>query len=674
MSRPRSDTLPIDEILPRLLAVLAERSAAVLQVPPGAGKTTRVPLALLDQPWLRGRRVLMLEPRRLAARAAARFMAAQLGEPVGHTVGYRMRLDTRVSEATRIEVVTEGVLTRLLQDDPELGAYGAVVFDEFHERSLQADLGLVLVREAQQALREELRILVMSATLDAGPVARLLDDAPLISSAGRSYPVEARYRPGRGDPVARVAAVVREALAAQTGSLLVFLPGGGEIRRVVRALADALPAEAYLAPLYGDLDQAAQDAALVPAPPGRRKVVLATAIAETSLTIEGVRVVVDAGLERRAAFDPVSGMTRLLTRRVSRAAAEQRLGRAGRLEPGVCYRLWAEEEQGRLAAFSGAEILDADLSGLALELAQWGVSDPSELRWLDPPPAPAWEAATALLRELGALDGQGRISAHGRELLSLGQPPRLGHMLLRGRGWGLGRLAAEMAALLGARDPLARLGHADLGARLQALRHDRRDGALRPLRRQADALARSTGRGRDLAPILPEPQAIGLLLAQAYPDRVALRRPGRVPRYQLANGRGAVLSEDDPLAQEPCLVAAALDGNPREARIFLAAPLALETVAEHFGDVIERHESIVWDEREQAVKARRQRRYRALVLEDAPLSAPNPEAVLAALLRGVRAAGLQALPWDEGCRQWRARVALLSTLEPEHWPAMDDQV
>ncbi len=663
--------LPIDAVLPELLQALRDRNAVVLQAPPGAGKTTRVPLALLEQPWLQQRRIVMLEPRRLAARAAAGFMSRLLGEPVGGTVGYRMRLDSKVSAATRIEVVTEGVLTRMLQEDPALERYGCVIFDEFHERSLQADLGLALSLEAQQALRPDLRLLVMSATLDAEPVAKLLGGAPLISSPGRSFPVAVRYRPPARLPLEQhLVETVVQALREEPGSMLVFLPGAGEIRRVGRMLSGRLPADVLLAPLYGELPQEAQDAAIAPAPPGRRKVVLATSIAETSLTIEGVRIVVDSGLARRPAFDPASGLTRLRTVRVSQAAAEQRRGRAGRLEPGVCYRLWSEAEQARLAAFATPEILEADLSDLVLELAQWGALEPDALSWLDPPPGPAWEQAKALLRQLQALTPDGRITDHGRAMKAQPLHPRLAHMLLRGRELGWGRLAADLAALLSERDILSNSRETSIEVRLAALRSGAgaHRGRLQQVRRSSQALQRPD------SPQRPESaDAAGILLAYAYPDRIARRRPGQGARYLLANGRGAYLAADDPLQAQEFLVAAELDGDPRDARIFLAAGLGQEALEEHFAAAITVHKHIAWDDAQGAVLARQQRRYGALVLSDTPLASPEPEAVATALLDGIRRRGLHVLPWTDALRQWQARVQLLHRLEPDAWPAVSDQ-
>ncbi|RFA24501.1 ATP-dependent helicase HrpB [Alkalilimnicola ehrlichii] len=663
-------SLPIDDVLPKLLSALRHRSAAVLQAPPGAGKTTRVPLALLNEPWLTDKRIIMLEPRRLAARSAARYMARQLGTEPGATVGYRTRLDSRIGAETRIEVVTEGILTRLIQDDPELSRYGCILFDEFHERSLQADLGLALCLEVQQALRPDLKLVVMSATLDGEPVARLLGDAPLVTSEGRSFPVTKRYRPAGQAPLEQhVAATVREALAEDTGSILVFLPGTGEIRRVERLLAAHLPADVQLAPLYGDLSPAAQDAAIAPAAGGQRKIVLATAIAETSLTIEGIRIVIDAGLMRRARFDPNSGLSRLVTSRASQAAAEQRAGRAGRLEPGVCYRLWSEAEHSRLAPFSPPEIADADLSDAVLELAQWGTVDPDELPWLTPPPAAAWQQAQHQLQRLGALDNDGRITAHGRTLARLGLPPRLAHMVRAGEARGWHGLACRMAALLVERDVLGPSAGSDLRDRLAHLDAAPAAGAGKRIRQSAQQLRRRLQGEEGAAP----DYAAGLLLAFAYPDRIAQRRPGPSPRFRLANGRGAWLAEDDPLREAPLLVAAALDGQAREARIFLAAELPLAVFEAEFGEHLTEAEFVAWDANQEAVLARRQRRYEALVLADAPLPAPSPEAVAAALCEGIRRKGLDCLPWEKAHRQWQARVEWLRKLEGDGWPEVSDE-
>ncbi|MDP2227007.1 MAG: ATP-dependent helicase HrpB [Moraxellaceae bacterium] len=671
-------SLPIDAVLPALLQALAAGNAAVLQAPPGTGKTTRVPLALLTAEFLDGKKIVMLEPRRLAARSAARYMAALLGEEVGHTVGYRTRLDTKISAATRIEVVTEGILTRLLQADAELSGYGIVIFDEFHERSLQADLGLALTRECQQVLRDDLRLLVMSATLDAAPVAALLGDAPVLTCTGQMHAVDTRYAPpGRLPWLDHLAQVVRETLATESGSLLVFLPGEGEIRRLAERLADdrgsGLPAGVHLAPLYGQLNAEAQDFAISPAPAGQRKVVLATSIAETSLTIEGIRVVIDAGFVRAPEYDPGSAMTRLVTRRLAAANAGQRRGRAGRLGPGVCIRLWSEEENSRLQPFAVPEIAQADLAATVLELAQWGVHDPVQMAWLDVPPAAAWAQAVALLQQLEALDAKAAMTAHGRAMLALGLPPRLAHMVLRGRARGLGDLAADLAALLSERDLFAPGQGADLHDRLMLLQGEQmpagvdrgrlrlvREGARRLQPRQA---IQRGGSGSEAA---------GLLLALAYPDRVAQRRPGTAARYVLANGRGAFLPEEDRLAREPWLVVAELDGQAREARIFLAASVTPADLEEVLASAITRREFVSWEAATQSVQAREQRVLGALVLEDRALASATPASVQAVLVHAIQTAGVGVLPWADALRQWQARVHLLQTLAPAEWPAVSD--
>ncbi|HEU4629021.1 MAG TPA: ATP-dependent helicase HrpB, partial [Gemmatimonadaceae bacterium] len=626
---PHSPPLPIDDALPALRAALREGTSAVLQAPPGAGKTTRVPLALLGEPWLAGRRVVMLEPRRLAARAAARFMARTLSESVGETVGYRVRLDTHVGPRTRVEVVTEGVLTRLLQDDPALETAGLVIFDEFHERSLPADLGLALTLQARELLRDDLRLLVMSATLDGAAVADLLGGAPVVTSAGRAFPVETRWRPPRERERvdAAVARVVREALTGEAGDVLAFLPGQAEIRRAETLLrAGELSPMTRVHPLYGNLPPEAQDAAIAPSAPGARKVVLATSIAETSVTIEGVRVVVDGGLARTPRFDPRSGMTRLETVRVSRAAADQRRGRAGRTAPGVCYRLWAEAEDAHLVPHARPEILEADLAPLALELAEAGVRDPAELRWLDPPPTAAFAQARELLRELGALDADGRITPHGRRMAALALHPRLAHMVLAGAELGYGAVACDLAALLAERDVLrAEQGTADADVRLRLeLLRDRAalegSGYTRGLAVDRDGVRRARELARewrrqlrlhdDAAP--GDVDAAGLLLALAYPDRIGQRRNGASGRFLLRNGRGAHFAEPQPLSDAPYLVAAELDGQARESRIFLAAPVALEDVERHLGDQIETEEVVAWDEAAEMVRAVRRERLGAL--------------------------------------------------------------
>src|SRR6185437_12879753 len=599
-------SLPVDEALPRLKAVLAEGPAAVLVAPPGAGKTTRVPLALLDAAWLGERKIIMQEPRRLAARAAARRMAATLGESVGETVGYRVRLDNKVGPRTRIEVVTDGLFLRMLQDDPALEGVGCVIFDELHERGLETDLSFALVRESQTALREDLRVIAMSATLDPGPVSERLGGAPLVESAGRMFPVDTRCldREGSGRFEDGVASAVRNALTQESGSALVFLPGVGEIRRVEERL-QGLAANVDVAPLYGDLSPADQDRAISPSPAGRRKVVLATSIAETSLTIEGVRIVIDGGLMRVPRFSPRSGMTRLETVRVSQASADQRRGRAGRLEPGVCFRLWTEEAQRGLLPFTPPEILDADLAPLALELGAWGVTDASTLAWLTTPPASALATARALLLDLGAIEPNGAITPHGRTMVRLGQHPRLAHLVLKGRELKQGKVAALIAAILGERDFL-RERDVDLRHRVDMALNGR---APRLINESARRLT-----SRDARDERPDPAMTGALLALAYPDRIGRRRAGTANRYLLSGGRGAALPEGDPMSNEEFVVVADLDGAAQDARVFLAAPITLAEIEELYGERIVDEEIVDW--REGSVVARRRRRFGALVLED----------------------------------------------------------
>lgn len=681
--------LPVAGLLPALTEALATQANVVLVAPPGAGKSTGVPLALLADGRLRGR-IILLEPRRLAARAVATRMAKLLGEPLGQTVGIRTRLETRVSAATRLEVVTEGVLTRMLQADAALEGVALVIFDEFHERSLNADLGLALCLDAQANLRDDLRLLVMSATLDAASVAGLLGgdgrDCPVLSSEGRAFPVETRHL-GRAQPdsLARdVAAAVRRALTDEPGDLLVFLPGAPEIRRVMRLLAEpAPPAGVHVLPLYGDLTPADQDAALGRAPAGVRKVVLATAIAETSLTIEGVRVVIDCGYARRARFDPVSGMSGLETVRVSRAAADQRRGRAGRLEPGTCYRLWPEEQTRALAAQTPAEILEADLAPLALELACWGVADPGQLRLLDAPPAATFAQARDLLTRLGALDAAGSITAHGRGMARLGLHPRLAHMVLAARPLGLANLAVDIAAVLSERD-LFRAGtglrNADLRLRVEALRREAATpagleldrGACERARRLVSQWRRELGLdSREVADV----DGAGILLAFAYPDRIGRAR-GADGRYALSGGRGAFFAEPQALARSEFLVAAELDAGEREARIFLAAPVTLDELERHCAQAIELRDVVRWDAREQAVIARRERRLGAVLLEERRPERPDAARVLAAMLEGIASLGLEAMPWTREARALQRRAGFArSMLDPRDppWPAVDDE-
>ena len=669
--------LPINLILTELKQSLEQTTTLLLQAPPGAGKTTRVPLALLDAPWRAGRKVLMLEPRRLAARSAARFMAQQLGEKAGQTVGYRTKLDSQISAATQIEVVTEGILTRLIQHDPMLEDYAVVIFDEFHERSLHADLGLTLVRESQQALRDDLRILVMSATLDSAPIARVLGDVPIISSAGRAFAVDVLYRPvpqKSRNPLDAVVAVIHEALAAQNGSLLVFLPGAGEIRRVENQLRGQLADDVLLAPLYGNLKTEEQDRAIAPAAAGTRKVVLASAIAETSLTIEGVRVVIDSGQQRRAVFDPNSGMTRLITTRVSKASAEQRKGRAGRTEPGVCYRLWSEPEQAALMAFTPAEIQEADLVALVLELAQWGARDPAQVSWIDPPPPAHWNQAVELLQLLGMLDVDGAITEHGKAARNLGIHPRLANMVLLGRVLGLGAAAADLAALLDERDLLGASAGADLHERLRVLHGEYRPQRLDMARlQQIRQVAKRLLLNNTDAARIPTATETGRLLALAYPDRIAQRRAGPSPRYQLSNGKGATLREDDALAGQTWLVAADLDGQAREAMIYLAAPIDIADVEQDLAALITEREEAVWDDKRGTVVARRVRKLGQLILAEKELAKPDSALIEQGLLSAVRSKGLDSLPWTEGALQWRGRVRLLAEIFPEEWPDVSDE-
>ncbi|NNA30303.1 MULTISPECIES: ATP-dependent helicase HrpB [Pseudomonas] len=687
-------SLPIDEVLPALRHALTERHEAVLEAPPGAGKTTRVPLALLNEPWLAGQKIVMLEPRRLAARAAAERLASELGEKVGETVGYRIRLDSKVGPTTRIEVVTEGILTRRLQQDPALEDVGLLIFDEFHERSLDADLALALSLNGRELFRDEqpLKILLMSATLEGERLASVLDDAPILRSEGRMYPVAMRWGrpfvPGEFiEP--RVVQTVLDALNDETGSLLVFLPGQAEIRRVHQQLAQALESQSdiLLCPLHGELELAAQRAAIEPAPSGLRKVVLATNIAETSLTIDGVRVVIDAGLARVPRFDPGSGMTRLDTQRISRASATQRAGRAGRLEPGVCYRLWSEDQHAQLAAYGTAEMMQADLAGLALQVARWGVSA-QELVWLDAPPAASYAQALQLLERLGAMNPAspqgGTLTAHGEAMAELPAHPRIAHLLLRGQEWGLADMACYVAALLGERDILRGAG-ADVHSRLALL-----DGEARAARggqggvqraRQLARQYRAQLRGKPARPVAdPEhPRWLGALLALAYPDRIAQQRKPGGAEYRLANGRAALFSEVDALMKQPWLVIADLGSRQgqREERIYLAAefdPALLDDVLSEQVSVIDQ---LDWDEREGVLRAERQRKVGELVLSREPLTGLDETARTQALVNLVRRKGLELLPWTPELRQWQARVGLLRQLDLEaqgqsDWPDVSD--
>ncbi len=644
--------LPIDDAIPDLLNALRTHGRAVLQAPPGAGKTTRVPLEMLQAGLCEGR-IVMLEPRRLAARAAAERMAETLGEPVGQTVGYRVRGDVKVSKATRIEVVTEGILTRMLQSEPDLPGVGAVIFDEFHERSLNADLGLALCLEVTGALRDDLILLAMSATLDAEPVGQLMN-APLVTSQGRSYPVETRWldRP-LGPQARRLDALIDLVVRAERetkGGMLVFLPGEGEIRRAEAALASRLPDTCSVRPLFGALPFAAQRGAIAPVKQGR-KVVLATSIAETSLTIPDIRVVVDMGQARRARFDPGSGMSRLVTERVTRAEATQRAGRAGRVAEGVCYRLWSKGEEGALVAYPPAEIEAADLTGLALELSLWG-AEPGDLAFLTAPPEGTLAEARALLAMLGALDGKGRITEHGRALAALPLHPRLGHMLLHA-----GPEAAALAALMAERDPL-RGAPVDLSLRLEVLRDVRAFQRKRVWQVNMGALDRIKGEAKRLR--AQSKDAGGLspaaMAALAYPDRIGQRRKGDVPRYVLSGGKGVVLEAGDTLAGAPYLVVTDTDGNPREARVRMAAQISEGEIRDLFGDQIAWVDSCDWSKRERRVVARRQERFGAITLDDRIWKDVPEDALALAMLDGVRDLGVRL---NGAAARLAARVELI---------------
>jgi ATP-dependent helicase HrpB len=712
--------LPIDGVLGVLRSALAEHSSAVLVAPPGAGKTTRAPLALLDEPWAEGKRLILLEPRRLAARAAAARMAATLGEKVGETIGLRVRLTSLVSKRTRIEVVTEGVFTRMILADPLLDGVAAVLFDEFHERSLDADLGLAFALDAQQGLREDLRLLVMSATLDGARVRALLGDAPLIESQGRAFPVVTRYV-GR-NPSTRiedeVARVTLEALASDSGSILVFLPGQGEIRRVAESLEARIKRpDVDIAPLYGALDSRTQDLAVAPPPGGRRKIVLATSIAETSLTIEGVRVVVDSGLMRVPVYEPDVGLTRLETVRVSRANADQRRGRAARTEPGVCYRLWEEAANGGLQPYAAPEVLSADLSGLLLDCALWGVADPAKLAFLDPPPHTALKEARALLTAISALDGDGRITEEGRAIASLALPPRLARMVVDAARAGEARTASEIAVLLTERG----LGGdaVDLATRLEAFRRDRSQRAddARRLARGLAARVETTlirpsttfSPGEKGAPPSPDSSSregrppgrplrraersllppgegsrrsrpdegvastsVGAPLASAFPDRIAAAR-GRRGEFLMANGRAAALEAHNPLAGEPYLAIGEIAGRAASARILTAAALTLDDIERIADASIETQDELSFDRASGSLRARRRRRLGALILNEQTLAVPQDEPVALALARGALSVGVARLPWTKALKQRRDRVMFLRRAEGETWPDLSDQ-
>lgn len=669
--------LPIDDVIPDLRQTLAQAKCCLLEAPPGAGKTTRAPLGLLNQNWLHGRKILMLEPRRVAARMAAARMAAELGEPLGETIGYRVRLDSRVGPRTRIEVLTEGLLTRRLQSDPGLEGVGLVIFDEFHERSLNADLALALSVEAQAALNEELRILVMSATLDGARIADVLGGAPVVRAEGRMYPVETVYAPSEKPMAQAMAGAISRALRMADGGILAFLPGEAEIRRTMRELETLSAADnVAILPLYGALPAAAQDAAVAPLRDGRRKIVLATAIAETSLTIEDVRIVIDSGLQRLAAYDPATGFGRLVTQTVSLASADQRRGRAGRVGPGLCVRLWPEAQTRALRPYTPPEILTSDLASFVLELAQWGVQSTKGLALVDHPPQAAWSEARETLIRLDALDGDGRITPHGRDILRFGAHPRLAHMMIRSVEKGWGPAAVAVAAILAERDILRfppGQRDADMRTRLEVLaqggdgaRTDR--ASLTRAREQAGVWRRQLDiRSGDI-----EPNVAGALIALAYPERVGQQR-GKAS-FRLASGRGAVLDVSDALSKCDFIAVAALDGADANARIQLAAPLSLAAIDELFGSKIEQRETIGWDTKEHAVVARAERRLGALVLQTRPLTGIAPERLVEGAVHGLRETGLQALNWTPAAQTLRDRIAFARKWEPDAgWPDLSDQ-
>ncbi len=675
--------LPIEVALPQLRAALEDHVAVVLQAPPGAGKSTLAPLALLAAGWLDEQRIVMLEPRRLAARAAASRMAHLLSERVGETVGYRIRLDTRVGPSTRIEVVTEGVLTRMLLRDPTLEGYGMVIFDEFHERSLHGDTALALTLQSRELVRPELRVLVMSATLNGAAIAGHLGNAPIVICEGRQFPVETKYAPRV--PGSRlesdVARAVHRVLREHTGDVLVFLPGAPEIHRLTSLLhADALPRGVFVSPLYGQLSQQDQDRAIAPSPAGSRKVVLSTSIAETSLTIEGVRVVIDCGLSRGPRFSPRTGMTRLETVRVTRGAADQRRGRAGRVAPGVCVRLWHEHETAQLVPFALPEILEADLVPLALDLAFAGIADPRQLAWLDPPPTARYGRAVELLQQLGAVGPDGRISEYGRRIAEFGTHPRLAHMILRASSTGLGALACDLAALLGERDPLLRSAvsrRVDLRLRLDLVRErderSTRDGAA-----SGHVLARVREQARRWCAVIgakPEHydrEASGRVLSLAYPDRVAQRRPGPASRYVLRNGSGAVLPDGDALSREAFLVIAETNGKQPEGEIYLAVPLTAEDLEHDFKTQVQEIDRIEWSAEDGLVRASRQRRLGAVVLSEHVLRSPKTDLVAVALGDAARRHGLSILPWRDEAIRLRQRMRFLRRHDTS-WPDVSDE-
>lgn len=659
--------LPAAAVLGDLRKALAGGSNAVLVAPPGAGKTTLVPLTLLGEAWVGGARIVMLEPRRLAARAAARRMATLLGERVGETVGYRMRLDSKIGPKTRIEIVTEGVFARMILDDPELSGIAAVIFDEFHERSLDADFSLALALDVQSALREDLRLIVMSATLDGGRVAQLLDGAPVIESNGRAFPVDIRYRPRKPDQRIEdaVAGAIRAALREEQGSILAFLPGQAEIRRTAERLEPHLPADAYLAPLFGAMDIADQDRAILPAKPGQRKIVLATSIAESSVTIDGVRVVIDSGLSRQPAFEPGQAITRLETVRVSRASADQRAGRAGRTQPGVAIRLWHEGQTAALVPFDPPEITRTDLTRLLLDCLAWGVADPQSLRFLDPPPEAAFTEARSRLEALGAIDGQGHLTDKGRHLRTIALPVPLAAMVASAENSGDAERRARLAVLITERG----LGGSstDLDRRRLAFDSDRS-----PRAKQARQLAGRIAAGIRLPSGEGPGESAGVMLLDAFPDRVAKGRAGQPGRFVMAVGRGMTIDETDPLARAPFIVAADATGAAAQTRLLSGAAISLADIEDRLEDRITDQVEMAFDAGSGRLSARRVRRVGAITLSAAPRPVKAGEAATIALIDAVRTHGLSLLPWTEKARSVRNRLAWLHARAGDPWPDMGD--
>ncbi len=676
--------LPITDVLSQLQELLIHNSVALLTAEPGAGKTTKVPLALLGEPWLLDKKIIMLEPRRLAARAAATYMSRLLEEFVGVTVGYRTRLDTKIGTHTKIEVVTEGILTRILQHDPSLKEYGLVIFDEFHERSIQGDLGLALAFQTQALFRADLRLLIMSATLDTRTLSQQLKQAPILTCEGKMFPVETRYIGSIEEKAfpQQIAKTITQLLNTEIGNMLVFLPGASEIHRVERDLsACPLPAHTLITPLYGNLSPQAQDQAILPPPPGWRKVVLSTNIAETSLTIEGIRIVLDTGLTRVSRFDPRSGMSRLTTITISQASAEQRRGRAGRLEPGLCVRCWMESTQRTLTSRTPPEILDTDLTTLALELAVWGIQDPTELSWIDPPPTGALAQARHLLQSLGALNPTNGVTEHGRKMAHLPLHPRLAHMVFQGIKKQLGALACDLAAVLSERDLLKGTAHqdqADLRSSMEEYYQYRQDRTRPQLVQRISQASQLWQKKLGITPDSVNPQQhidhIGMLLAQAYPDRIAQQQADDRRRYKLANGRLARFPYPNPLEHHEYLVITDLDGKQPLSRIYKAAPISREDLFNDCAALLQTHECVEWNATSQSVIARREERLGELILEECGLSQPNPELILATLVTGIRSHGLDCLPWTKTLHTWQARVQFLRrTMAPEVvWPDVSD--